>query len=221
MFKTLSNILANIFINKIKNMSKDVETQPIKEPEYDEIGTPIRSAMDQLDFTKFNFSLPVDLTKITENDKTLLIVDDIDMTELLYKSDFNKIKKQYNKDILKDFFYIPCFMSDAGLCVYDLLFNKKIRIDYAVLDLTLGYDFKLPNGEYVQLDGVDLANYLLQANKDVKFIFCSAHTMNINNSVIKLYSDKYRKLDNINLEDKFICKNSNRIIGLYNLLYKG
>ena len=221
MFKILLESIINVFLKKINAKTQEETKEEPTEPCYDSAGTPTRFIMDQIDYPSVFMKLEPKNKPSKKDAKVLLVIDDIPMTELLYQSDFNKIKKNYKKDISKDFIYYSCFVPEAGFLVYELIFKQNIKVDYAVLDLTLGYDFKLPNGDYVQLDGVDLANYLLQSNPDIKFIFCSAHTMNANNSIIKLYMDKYSKFASDRLEDKFICKNSNRADGLYNLLYGG
>lgn len=221
MLKYLLENIIKIIIEKFKKKIEKKEEDKIEYvPILDEIGSPTRAAMDTINFNKRFKSIEPSNYREGEY-KTFLIVDDIELSELLYTSDFKRIKKTYDKDILEDFIYYPCFQQEAGFMVYDLLFNKNIKIDYAILDLTLGYDFKLPSGDFIQLDGVDLANYLLQSNPDVKFLFCSAHTMNHNNNVIHTYIEKYQKLTNTHLDTKFICKNSKRQEGIYNLLYGG
>jgi hypothetical protein len=113
-----------------------------------------------------------------DNDKTLLILDDIEMAYNLYKIDFNRIKAKYDKEVCDKVKVINALGTRAGVIAYKYIAIDGNKIDYAILDLTLGYVIKLSKGDYIELDGVDIAIAILKGNPDAKFIFSTVHTLN-------------------------------------------
>lgn len=153
-------------------------------------------------------------------EKSLLIVDDYELTSVLYANDFTKIKEEYNKDVEQDYKVIRCLDKDSGLQAFKLICMDKVKIDYALLDLTLGCLIKLPNKQFAEVDGADLGIYIKQQNPDAVIRFITMHTMNLDNFVVTSYRDKLAK-HNIDLVSLYIDKNgSDRHKDIYNLLYK-
>lgn len=170
--------------------------------------------------------MDIDYTKVPEpnivnpnGEKSLLIVDDYELTSVLYANDFSKIKEDYNKDVEQDFKVIRCLDKDSGLQAFKLVYMDKVKIDYALLDLTLGCLIKLPNKQFAEVDGADLGIYIKQQNPNAVIRFITMHTMNLDNFVVTSYRDKLAK-HNIDLVSLYIDKNgSNRHKDIYNLLY--
>lgn len=154
-------------------------------------------------------------------EKTILVVDDVIYTNILYQSDFKKIKEKYNKDIEEDFNIVKCLGSTAGYSAYRYTIVEGHKVDIAIIDITLGYRVNIANKYYVEIDGIDLAYHLVQKYPDIKFIMCTAHTLNLNNSVVKRYYNKMGIYLNYNLEDKYLNKNDDRVEKLYELIYGG
>ena len=169
----------------------------------------------------------VDYSTIPEADivnpngeKSILIVDDQDIISVLYRNDFRKIEHEFHKNIENDFKVIRCLDKDSGLRAFKLVYIDKVKINYALLDLTLGCMAKLPNNQYAEVDGADLGIYIKKFNPDAKILFVTAHTMNIDNYVVAKYADKLKK-HGLDLLSLYLSKNSlTRYASVHDLLYK-
>lgn len=170
-----------------------------------------------------NYSVYKDpVKKGTEGKPSLLILDDITITQKLYEFDFNNIQIKQGLDIYKDFQIIFCLGPDCGYEAYKYINIYKNKIDFAILDLTLGTTIKLDNGEYVDMDGVDIAIAILKNNPDAKILFSTAHTLDINNRTVEQYVAKFEQFSNIRIDENqkyYMNKNSDRVKTLLKLLY--
>ena len=108
----------------------------------------------------------IDLSKIPEpiiidngSDKTLLIVDDLEESMILYKSDFNKIKNRYNLDI-NEYNIVKCLGPNAGFIAVKYLLNNNPTA--SILDITLGSSMLDKTSKYVEIDGVDITILLIK-----------------------------------------------------------
>ena len=156
-------------------------------------------------------------------EKTVLIVDDQDIISLLYRNDIAKIRNELGKDIEKDFKVIRCLNKDSGLTAFKVIYMDKIKIDYALLDLTLGCMVKLDKGpfkgKYPEVDGADLGIYIKKLNPDAKILFVTAHTMNTDNYIVSKYDSKLKE-HGLNLFDLYLSKNSlTRYKSIHDLIY--
>lgn len=161
-----------------------------------------------------------------EGEKTVLIVDDQDIISVLYKNDINKIRNELGNDIEKDFRVIRCLDKDSGLTAFKVICIDNIKIDYALLDLTLGCMAKIESKDnkelyrYAEVDGADLGIYIKEKNPDAKILFVTAHTMNKDNAVVGKYADKLKE-HGLNLFDLYLSKNSlTRYQAINDLMYK-
>lgn len=150
----------------------------------------------------------------------LLIVDDAAMTKYLYDSDFRKIKREKNKDVLEDFKVYNAYGDKCGYIGYKSLLNIHYNISYAVLDITLGFPIKHESGLCLEIDGVDLAIKMLSKNPDARFIFISAHTLNIRNPIMKKYIEKFNDITGLNMKDYYVNKSDTTTISRYQAIYE-
>ena len=176
--------------------------------------------------------LDYDFSKIDEpkvcgnldSESVLLIVDDIEMSEVLYDSDFNMIrinsKKDGNEiDITKKYKIVQCLGNECSLKAYKYIHLDKNPINKAILDITLGESYKLPNSGYVEINGIDLANFIWinNPNSDVRLL--TAHTMDENNKTINNFINQFKEYTNKDIMDFVINKNnSNRTERLHEFL---
>ena len=149
---------------------------------------------------------------------TILILDDIPESITLYNSDFLRIGKRYNKNILEDLKIVYTIGRPAGYIAYKYIIEYPNTINYAILDITLGYIIKLEDGEYIELDGIDIAIYLLRHNTNIKFLFSTAHTLNRRNPTMEYYFKKFESETGLNIEDYYLNKNSDRAEKIYNMI---
>jgi len=159
-----------------------------------------------------------DITNVDKN-ITILILDDIPESITLYNSDFLRIGKRYNKNILEDLKIVYTIGRPAGYIAYKYIIEHPNTINYAILDITLGYIIKLEDGEYIELDGIDIAIYLLRYNTNIKFLFSTAHTLNRRNPTMEYYFNKFESETGLNIEDYYLNKNSDRAEKIYNMIY--
>lgn len=156
-----------------------------------------------------------------EGKKSLLVVDDYELTRVLYENDADKIRVEYGVNVKEDFKIIRCLDSEAGLQAFKYLKIDNNKIDYALLDLTLGCVVRLGDNRFVDIDGATLAIWLKEVNPDVKIKFVTMHTMNDENHIVKGYINKLRDAG-IDLVANYTSKNSlQRYKELYEFLYKG
>lgn len=174
--------------------------------------------IEDIDFEQFRMP---SIRGNKESKKSILLLDDLPFVINLYENNFKKIKRNYNVDIFTDFKLIYATESDCGgkVLKYIYLDALKNKIDYAILDITLGYICRTKNKKPIEIDGIDIALILLNKNPDVQFKFISAHTLNKHNKTMQMYFDKFEKNTNLNIEDYYINKNGDQITPIYELLY--
>lgn len=153
---------------------------------------------------------------------TVLFLDDIVGTNILYESDMKKIKLRYNKDMKNDFNIMFCF---GGTCAETLLeefVRKDIRIDYAFLDITIKTIFKIDADTAMEVDGVDLALLLMKFSHNIKILFATGHTLNRYNNTMQEYINKFEFGTGNKILDHYLNKNAaDRVTPIYKLLYEG
>jgi len=150
------------------------------------------------------------------NKETLLIMDDIDDTYTMYEIDFDKIKLLKDKDIYARFNVVTAMGVEAGFLAYKAI-QYGLKIDYAILDITVGNMIKFSNGEYLDIDGVDIGLMLLK--NDTKIIFSTVHTMNKKMLVMEYYINKFENCEGKDITDYTMNKNGERVTPLYKFIY--
>ena len=125
------------------------------------------------------------------NKKTIILVDDLTATKVLYEIAFSEIKRRHKIDVTEDYNIVFFFGKNVGFSVIKFL-SKDINIDYAILDITIDTLAKFDD-EYIELDGVDIAIAIANKNPNTKIMFNSAHTMNPRNLTVSEFIEKYKK----------------------------
>lgn len=171
--------------------------------------------VNSIDYSKYK---GIQVSGNTSN-PTILIVDDLDFIIKLYKSDFNSIKRDFNKDIDNDYCIKFATGPDCGFIAINEI-NNNDNIKFALLDITLGSVAKNSAGEFIELDGVDIAIHLLKQNPHLDFLFVSGHTMNRLNPNMNKYYKKFEDKTGLNIENYYLYKNSDRYKVIYERLYK-
>lgn len=161
---------------------------------------------------------------------SLLMVDDEESMYFIYKNCFRRIKtfSKDGDDVYHDFHLLPTFGKNSGLVAYRCI-EELPKIDYAILDLTLSYTFKIVPGmckkpeflhRTIVMDGVDLAIKLHEKNPNVKIRFLTSHTDDFTISTIKPYADKFYAYFKDRIENHYINKESDyKFDQIYNFLY--
>lgn len=152
-----------------------------------------------------------------DKSKTLIIVDDIEYTDVLYTNDIEKIKDKYNIDVNNDYKIVLAVGYYAGYIAYKYMQNNKV--DCAILDITLGHQLHVIDTWFMEMDGIDIAYFLKQTNPDIKFMLCTAHSLNMNSTTISTYNNKCLRHFEHPLEYFYVNKNSDRVEVIKELLY--
>lgn len=197
----------------MKRLDEEKHKEEIKHIIYNKELIMPKHYMDKLDYT----DIPSPTSLENNNEKVLLIVDDIEYTDLLYIDDFNSIKKEYGYMVYDNYRVIKAYGKDAGKIVWDYFILNDCKLNKAIIDLTLGENIYIDDIGVKELDGIDLATYLYgKYNNDV--LICTAHTLSTENTVIKTYVNKCKKYLGVDLKDIYINKNEERYQKIYNLL---
>lgn len=158
-------------------------------------------------------------TEPNNNLKNVLIVDDLEDIDVVYKTSFNRIQRSYKKNIYRDFNIYITFEPNCGAVAFHFL--KEHRIDYAILDITLGYLTHLNNGQTITIDGIDLAVEIWRRYPECKICFSTVHTCNQKNPTVAKYFKKFHILTGKHLDDYYIEKNDPNLHNvLETFLYK-
>ena len=176
-----------------------------------------KEIIDSIDYGKFQSPEFINNKK----QETLLLVDDIEISEFLYKADFDGILSVYKLNVMKEYNYIKALGPECGYSAINFIRNSDILITHAILDLTLGHIEIVSDGTYIEVDGVDIAIELYKHNPDVKILFSTAHSLDNKNSTVKYYFHKLQEATGKSLLDLYLNKNGNRKDSLYKLLKKG
>ena len=151
-----------------------------------------------------------------EDRPTILIMDDIIDTYDLYKVDFSKMKHKYKLDVYEKYNVVAALGSSAGFIAYKFIISGR-RLDYAILDITIGSIVKFPNGEFLDVDGIDIA-ISIDKYSTAKSLFSTAHTLNRKNLVMEYYISKYEEYSGMEINEQSISKNANRVEPIYNFI---
>lgn len=217
MIKILIMLLQG-FINKIRQKKEqEVSVVSYTAPK---IKLTLHDLMDRIDFD----TMPPIIIENTDRPKTLFILDDIQGSRLMYQTDFNKILRKYGKNVEEDFNIVFATGNKAGYIAYNYITNLKQPIDVALLDITLGGVVKFDDGEYIDIDGVDIAIELFNRNNHVRFVFSTSHTLNREVGDMVYYHDKFVNNTGVDMMRYYLDKNNNnkendRAAQLYKLLY--
>lgn len=151
--------------------------------------------------------------------KTIIIVDDVEYTEILYNGDLNIVKQRYGQDFLDDYKIVWCLGEDAGYIAYDYVVNKNNKVDIGILDITLGHSLVTENGR-IAVDGIDIGMYITEVCPEFLFVLCTAHTCDKTNQIVSKYMKKTEKYFNKTLESLYLNKNNRTPESFYNLIIK-
>ena len=216
--KVLRKIFSFLYTNKIDTrevLNKVSEIVVEKAPE--KIIKSREEILQELNLE--NYQNEVYINEFKEGRPTLFILDDLPSTEILYTIDFKNINNDYNFDVEEKFNVIMVYGRKVGFAALKF-FKKNIKIDYAILDITIDSLEKFDNGDYLDLDGIDIAIELNRICKDTKIIFSSAHTLNVRNNLMLEYITKYENHFKNDITKHSIDKNSTRYKVIYNFLRK-
>lgn len=177
---------------------------------------------------KYDTLTKIDLSKYKDeeylhpydaNKKTIILVDDLTATKVLYEIAFSEIKRRHKIDVTEDYNIIFFFGKNVGFSVIKFL-SKDINIDYAILDITIDTLAKFDD-EYIELDGVDIAIAIANKNPNTNIMFNSAHTMNPRNLTVSEFIEKYKKHFKDDMYKHTIDKLVDMNQAIFNFLSKG
>ena len=215
--KIIRKIFSFLYTNHIdtEEVLKNVSTIVTSKPE-----TKVRTKDEILkDVDLESYQDEVYINEYDPNRKTILIMDDLPTTEVLYTVDFKNIKLEFGYDVDDKFNIIMLYDRKVGFAALKF-FKKNIKIDYAILDINIDSLEKFDDGDYLDLDGIDIAIELVKINQDVKIIFSSAYTLNARNPLMYDYIVKYENNFNKSLVENTIDKNSIRFKVIHQFLRK-
>jgi len=168
---------------------------------------------------QYNLMDPILVIGNEEADKSILLMDDFVEQFTLYELDFNRVKRQYEFDILKEFKVYEAMGAYAGFTTHKLL-EEIDNLNIAVLDMTLEMSIKLSNGEIIEYDGVDIAIEILEKFPDCQIVFCTAHSLNKRDPVMSQYITKFEDKTKLKFDDFYMSKADLRYKVIYDKVVK-
>ena len=151
-----------------------------------------------------------------ENKKTILIMDDLVDTYTMYVADFDKLKVTHRVDIMNTFNVVTAIGPDTGFIAYKALCGG-LKIDYAILDITVGNKIKFKTGEFLEIDGVDIG--ILCLKNKAKVLFSTVHRLDKNNVKMCYYINKFKRYDDKDITDFAMNKNGPRTVPICEFLF--
>lgn len=149
-----------------------------------------------------------DTTKLDPSLPNLLFVEDYQDMKSAYRIVINNIGKRIGKSLYEKFNICEAYGKYCGGTA--LKFLRDNKVDYAILDITLGEVLNVPDdadGEgYVFIDGIDIALEILKSNPKAKIIFLTGHTLNEKYPAFKEYIDKFQNATGVSLIDHYLKK---------------
>lgn len=214
----IKNIITDLYNKFFKKEEENiVSTKPnksIMEYIYDKTNSPTHEMMNKINYDKIGEPEIIN----PQGEKTILLLDDVPYTQLLYLEDVKKINTEFNLDVYQKFKIVRCLGTNAGFLAYKYFIIDKNPCDIGILDITLGHRVNVTGSWFMELDGIDIAKYISVLNSDFKFLLCTAHTINIDNYIVNNYNKKCIKFFDKELINFYLNKNSDRYISIYNLI---
>jgi len=140
--------------------------------------------------------------------KNILIMDDFEGMAILIKDELQRVQCC---DVSKMFNIILSTGSFAAFTVKDFIKNEDVKIDVALLDITLGGVI-----EGLEYDGVDVAIMLKESNPDCVIRFVTGHTLNRHNPEIFKFIQKFENFFKVKI-DEMVTQTHN---GIQQTVYK-
>lgn len=226
----IKNIIMYVFNNKEYLLSlkkKIIEVEDVEE----QVELTKSEMINRIDMSKYGN--PIFVNEYNKDKPTIIMVDDLLPTKVLYDVAIKNIKHvKFNKDkneceidythdnkikVLEDYNVLYFIGKNVGFSFLHFLEASNIKIDYAVLDITINTFAKVEDN-ILEIDGVDLAIYIDKKYPDCKIMFNTAHTMNPRNPTVTSYMSKFKQHFNVGIEKYSINKLSNLSIPIYSLL---
>jgi len=167
----------------------------------------------------FDFSKVPEVKTGEGTGPNLLIVDDIPETMYLMKSTSNELRRRHTHDFFTDFAVTPILMIGCGFTTYKYVMTPGVKIDYALLDISIATRASVQKIDILELDGIDIADIILKKNPEAKVRFFTAHTLGRDDKRMDGYYKKCKALLGTDLLDMTIFKNSDRFDSLNTFLY--
>jgi len=202
-FSKITNLFSSDAKSEVKKTTNKRETI---EDIFDSKDYSVDFKVNQLDLNTFEDPIIIN----SDKEKTLLILDDIEESDYLFNIDFRIIKEKYGYDIFKELKIVKCYGKQAGFIAKKYLSNPDNKVDYAILDITLGNSLKLADGSYIEYDGIDIGLQILEQNPEAIIRFLTAHTLNRRNPMMMEYFNKFESNTNKLIDDFYINKNGDR-----------
>ena len=138
--------------------------------------------------------------------KTCLIIDDNYGQVNILSDDIQYIFDKYG---ITDINVIKIYNNMGAFEVNDLLlqYGDKLKIDYAIIDLTIGGSRRIGE-ENIKLSGIDVAGFLKKYSKDIKVIIYTGNNLNTYIEASVKLMNKFKMLTGYNINDHIIIKRS-------------
>jgi len=167
----------------------------------------------------YNAMDPVKIIGNENSDYRILLMDDFVEQFTLYELDFNRIKRRYEYDILKEFKVYEAIGAYAGFMTHKLL-NELPGLNVAVLDMTLEMSIKLSNGDIIEYDGVDIAIDIIKRFPECEIVFCTAHSLNKRDPLMSKYITKFEEATGKEFDPYYMSKADKRSDIIYEHIRK-
>lgn len=158
-----------------------------------------------------------------EGDITILYMDDLHEIMETSMNDLEIIRTKMldteeKKKMFSRFKIVKCTGLYAGQIA--LKYSKNNKIDKAILDLTLGKEpMEFDNGQFLDINGDDVAIELYNQNKDIHIAIFSSHTLNSNNPQYRSYMENFLEHTGDDIMKHYIGRIGNRVQNIAEFLF--
>ena len=165
------------------------------------LGARCKDKKDKDDSCRF----ATDISCIDFSKEVMLLIDDNEGMISFLEDDIEFLKEE---GLAPEDLQILSISGNFAAYNLEILMKKtELKIDYAIIDITLGGSIQTKEG-IVKYTGVEVFEMIYNKNKDAQYVFYTGNNLNPYIKSNKVLIDKYNKISSLNIKDSVLFKTS-------------